>query len=315
MKKPANNNPLKLIRFINHTDINKSKWDECIENAFNKNFFSYSAILDILSPNWNALIADDYSAVFPLTGRKKYGINYLYQPFFISFFDLYCNDEKTYKRFTKDILINIPTLYKYIDISIAPALKNNNDSFIFNELRYQALEILQPTENIKKKFSDNTIRNIKKAEKAKLQISTAESVETHVKNFKKEFNKKLKVFSEKDYLNMKKLLQYLQKQQRAIIVSAESNKVPCAWASFIFCNNNIVYFKSSANESGKKNGAIHFIINHIIETYGDKYNMLDFYGSNVETVMRFNKGFGANDYIYYKAKKNKLPALLRLIKK
>ncbi len=71
-----------MIKYLKHHEVAKDKWDECIDKAFNGIIYAYSWYLDLVSPEWEALIEDDYSIVFPLTQRNKNNINYLFQPVF-----------------------------------------------------------------------------------------------------------------------------------------------------------------------------------------------------------------------------------------
>ena len=61
----------------------------------------------------------------------------------------------------------------------------------------------------------------------------------------------------------------------------------------------------------KQNSLFHQFINHNLS----KNWVLDFGGSNIETVARFYKSFGAKDYIYLQVKQNNLPKLVSWIKK
>ena len=61
------------IRYIQHEEIDKAKWDSCIANAGNSLIYGYTWWLDNISPGWHALVLNDYDAVMPLTWRKKYG--------------------------------------------------------------------------------------------------------------------------------------------------------------------------------------------------------------------------------------------------
>jgi hypothetical protein len=74
------------IRFIPRTELDTSRWNICIENATNGLVYAYSYYLDIMAPNWDALVLENkdtkgYEAVMPLTWNKKFGISYLHQPF------------------------------------------------------------------------------------------------------------------------------------------------------------------------------------------------------------------------------------------
>ena len=69
------------IQYLRHGQIDKTKWDACIESSSNGLVYGYSFYLDQMAGNWEALVMDDYKIGMPLTARKKYGIQYLAQPF------------------------------------------------------------------------------------------------------------------------------------------------------------------------------------------------------------------------------------------
>ena len=70
------------IRYVKRKDIDAQKWDECISNSPNGIIYAYVFYLDCMADQWDALVYNDYEAIMPLTWRKKYGVAYLYQPFF-----------------------------------------------------------------------------------------------------------------------------------------------------------------------------------------------------------------------------------------
>ncbi|MGZ4117920.1 MAG: hypothetical protein ACXVPY_10580, partial [Bacteroidia bacterium] len=82
-----------MIKFIEHKNIDKQKWDACIQSSSSECIFVYSWYLDIVSDNWAALVLNDYEAVFPIASKSKYKINYIYQPFFTRYFGLYSKNK------------------------------------------------------------------------------------------------------------------------------------------------------------------------------------------------------------------------------
>src|SRR6478609_8282347 len=70
------------IRYLLHHEIDKPKWDRCVKEADNGLIYGYSFYLDHMAYQWDGLVLNDYEAIMPLTWNKKYGICYLYQPFF-----------------------------------------------------------------------------------------------------------------------------------------------------------------------------------------------------------------------------------------
>ena len=73
------------IQYLSHDEIDKPKWDRCIDEAPNGLIYSYSFYLDHMAKHWDGLVLskgphsdNDYEAVMPLTWNKKYGLHYLY---------------------------------------------------------------------------------------------------------------------------------------------------------------------------------------------------------------------------------------------
>ena len=68
------------IKHLKYYEIDKSKWDNTVScSDFSLPYF-FSWYLDVVSPGWEALIAEDYSYIMPLTVKIKCGIKYVIQP-------------------------------------------------------------------------------------------------------------------------------------------------------------------------------------------------------------------------------------------
>ena len=69
-----------MIKFVPYDLIDRDKYDNCIAQAKNSRIYAFSWYLDCVTEKWDALISDSYKAVMPLPRRKKYGLNYIYNP-------------------------------------------------------------------------------------------------------------------------------------------------------------------------------------------------------------------------------------------
>src|SRR5437016_14568872 len=101
-----------MIRYFQHHQIDKKKWDDSIRRSVNGMVYAYSWYLDVVSPNWNALIEGNYEAVFPLTWRKKYGFYYLYQPLFTQQLGVFFSVKKINGATVQEFLDSIPAQYR-----------------------------------------------------------------------------------------------------------------------------------------------------------------------------------------------------------
>ena len=168
-----------MIKFIDHKNIDKKKWDACINESSNACIFVYSWYLDVVCENWSALILNDYEAVFPLATKSKYKINYIYQPFFTRYFGLFSKTSLSTKL-SESFLSAIPEKYKHIEFCVHEANESGSSSFIETERKYQSLNLNSAYKTLFESYSDNAKRSLKKAIKAefilKNNISSEEVV-------------------------------------------------------------------------------------------------------------------------------------------
>ncbi len=304
-----------MIRFVEYKNIDKKKWDSFIDKSPNACIFVYSWYLDAVCRNWSALILNDYEAVFPLATKSKYGINYLYQPFFTRYFGAFAqNDLNT--SLPQEFLKSIPEKYKYIDFCIYNTHKYDLTGFVKTERNYQLLNLESSYEIIYKGYSDNAKRNIKKADKAGFRIETNIYPELIVNLFRKTKGDELTTIKAENYKTLLHLMNTIVEQNKAESFAVYNTENHLCAAAFLMKNKNrFVYLKGGVTSSGKSNGAMHFLFDFFIRKYAGTPNMLDFGGSSVESVARFYKNFGAKDCVYLQLKKNKLSRIVRWVSK
>ena len=114
------------IRYCAHSDIDKIKWNRCIEEADNGLIYASSTYLDIMAGKWDAMVLNDYEAVMPLTWNRKYSLYYLYQPYFIPSLGVF--GKKRSSLAVLDFLAAIPGKFCYWDIDL-----NETNYFLRND--------------------------------------------------------------------------------------------------------------------------------------------------------------------------------------
>jgi hypothetical protein len=303
-----------MIHFVNHKNIDKNQWDNCLQKSINNTIIVSSAYLDCVCDNWNALILNNYEAVFPLVERSKYNIKYLYQPFFSRYLGLYSNksiNEKTLNEFVKAI----PEYYKYLDFCMHESNTFLIENVKINERKFQVLDLGNSYEHLYKGYSENVKRNLKKASKVHFTIHKNITPAAIVALFKKNKGGELAVFSNADYQRLLKLMNHFFANKKAISIGIYKENELCAAGFFIIDNEKLLYLKGAVNEFGKANGAMQLLMDEVIKSNGDLKKQLDFGGSSVDSVARFYKSFGAKDCIYLQIKQNNLPKFISWIKK
>lgn len=296
-----------MIRHLTYEEIDKQRWDECISNSVNGIIYAYSWYLDIVCPSWEALVENDYERGFPLTGRKKSGINYLYQPCFsqqLGVFSKNILSEEIIENFIKAI----PAKYKFVEINLNTFNKLNPAKYKLSPNLTHELDLIASYQTIFHHYSENTKRNIKLANNSALTFSTLANAEEIINLFRQNKGKEIQTLKEKDYISLKKLVSICLYKNIAHVkgVKTKDGKL-CAGAIFIESNRKVIFLFSATNSEAKANGAMSFLIDNFIKENSQRNLTLDFEGSNNLNLARFYKSFGAKECIYFHYKKNVLP--------
>jgi hypothetical protein len=300
------------ISYLPQANIDKQKWDHCIDNAGNGLIYAYSFYLDAMSKNWDALILDDYEIVMPLTWNKKYTIHYLYQPFFCAQLGIFGNNISS--KIVKVFFENIPSKFKYWDFYL------NKDN-LFSLLSFPMYErsnyvlLLQNTyENLAANFARSHVRNIKRALKQGNMVKKNIPI-TDVISLAQVQTKKFSPITEKDYNNFSKLFEILKKKKMAVTYGVySSNNQLTASCAYVFSHNRAYYILVGNHPDGRTSGASHLMIDHFIKEHAGENLILDFEGSNISSLAFFYKSFGSSLEKYPGIKMNKLPAIAKLFR-
>jgi GNAT acetyltransferase-like protein len=300
------------IAYLPYKQIDKTKWDACIDKAPNGLVYAYSLYLDTMADNWDALVLNDYEAVMPLTWKKKYGIQYLYQPFLTACLGVFGNNISA--ELINSFLKTIPVKFRYWDIYL-----NHGNYFSLADFKlYQRsnyiLSLNDSYEVLSAKFRNNIKRNIKKAAEldciTKTNIDVDDIITLSEQQFKN-FSSATKV----DFENFKTLYNQLSKEEKAITYGVYTSDAQLvASGVFFFSHNRAYYILVGNHPNSKAVGASHALINAFIKDHSGKNLILDFEGSDVGNLAFFYSSFGAVRENYAAIKLNKLPRLLRFLK-
>ena len=224
------------IQYLLHKEIDKTKWDACIEQASNGLIYAYSFYLDAMSKHWDALVLNDYKAVMPLTWNKKYGFYYLYQPAFTASLGVFGTNLN--KELIDDFVRSIPSKFKLIEISLN-AGNIIDDSKTSSLLRSNyILHLNRPYEELYKAYRDNHKRNINKAFQLGCSVSKEIPVDEIIQ-LNKEQLQHIDGTKPGDYPNFKILYEFLRNrgQAKTYAIVDPKNKV-LASAAFLICQHS-----------------------------------------------------------------------------
>lgn len=288
------------IEYLKHNEINIPRWNYCVENSLNTMVYSMSWYLDIVCENWDAIVVDNYKAVIPLPWKRKFGIKYIYHPFFSQQLGLFFTDA-SHNNITEFIKYIPNTFVKY---ELSCNYMNNVKQLSTPRINY-ILNLDNSYQDLQKYFSGNTKRNIKKGEKNSLEIKDNISAEDFL-ILKKQNN--ISGIDNNNFEVLHKLFSTLVKGNYAKIIGAYNiDKVLVGAAIFVEFNDRIVYLFSASSNIGKKQRVMFAIVNSVIKNYAGQNKVIDFEGSMIDGVARFFKGFGAKVEAYHRINKSRIP--------
>jgi len=304
-----------MIRFVKHNEIDTDKWDACIKKSVNTLPYAFSWYLDIIVVRWNALILNDYEAVFPLPTRQKFSLKYSFTPFWVQQLGLFSKTFKGLER-VNDFVAAIPKQYRFVELNMnhyaplqgKPAFqikKNNNFLLVLNKPYQEQIQ----------DYSKNLKRNLKKASLKGLQLFKNDSPKGLIQLFRADKGKSIAHFSESDYQNLERIMHVaVHKHCGQVWMAYDEGNRPLAGMFLLFGPKRVILLFSGNSKEGKENSAMPFLIDEFIKESANSSLVFDFEGSNDENLARFYKSFGSVNYIYQNLKINRLPLLLRFFK-
>lgn len=299
------------IRFVKNKDINYQKWDQCIASSTVPLIYVQSWYLDLISPNWDAFISDDYAFVMPLIIKRKFGISFLLQPIFAQQHGIFPETDIVTQN---NFLSALYEKFKYITINLnASHCEPFPVGFKVQQRNNFILKLSPSNADLKANYSKHTRRQIRKAEENKVYVIK----ELHTSKYLE-----LKIAANKNKLpqstmqTLKCLIDYGQHQGSGMIYAAyNQHNMLCGAAYFFFDEKRVTYLNAVSTDEGKNINAMYKIVDQFILENSDTALTLDFEGSIIPGIARFYKGFGAETELYYCLKSNRLPIPLRWFKK
>jgi hypothetical protein len=301
------------IKYLKHNQLDKQKWNSAIENSKNALVYALSWFLDIMSPEWEALIYGDYDIVMPLTLRKKLKIKYLYQPVFIQQLGIFSSKDIS-KETVQGFIAETEKHFKYIDIQLNCA-NPNIESELFILRNTQLIDISKSYEDLFKNYSKNHKKNLRKINESGLVINSTGQSSDFIDLISEMFVKKgVDEITQIDNSNLKLIIDNcLEKNLGEFYFGYIDDKL-CASAFFLKWGKRVILY-TALNEIGRKAGAMFGIIDKYLQENASQDLVFDFAGSNIPGVKYRNLGFGAENEIYFRVKINNLPVPLKWLKK
>ena len=291
-----------MIKRILYQNIDFSKYEICVENSVQKNFYARKEILDHLCDTWELLILGDYEYVMPIPIRRKYGVKVVIMPLFCQQLGVFSSETNPSKEqaFLKFLSANYRVAYYAF---------NHQNSFV-DSLKLRKNYFIEKTEYtlLRKAYFKGRKSTVKVAQYLQFkEIPLAEELNFIQNNFKG-LEKKGDLAKFFNYLNFLEV-----NHQLRIFASYKENSITNA-AIIISQDNSFSLLGLINHEDFKQDNGASFLIDKILKDYIQE-KLFNFMGSSIRGIEVFFKSFGSQLQEYAVVENSKLDLVKNIFKK
>lgn len=315
MEKSLRGNPCHaegMISYLRNEELDRERWDACLSEIAAVRPYALSWYLDIMSPGWDALVDDDYLAVFPLPRRKKYGISYIATPVFLQQLGLFSADGDRVSM-AEEFISFLPEFYRLIDLCIGQ--EAHVPGYTVSPRHNYEIRLDDPYEKIWVSYMSDCRRNINIARRYPQDIVTDVRPEELIRLFRNYTAGRAGLIRNSDYGRLEMLMEHCAATGTGRILGVRSPKGKLLWGMFVIENRGrtTMLFTAGSRKSRELRTS-YLVIDHLIRSFAGTGQILDFAGSSVPSIAIFMRSFGGEKNTYWRLYRNSLPWPVRLLK-
>ncbi len=286
------------IQHIKHKAIDFRKWDKAIEASICPLIYAYSWYLDnVADEQWDALVYGDYEAVFPMPWKKKYGLKYIYQPFFCQQLGLFAKPGFTIPQ--SEFLKAIPRSFVLVDMQLNLYGGENPGGVL--KKNYQ-LNLNHPYDVLNKNFNSDVKKNLRKIGEKDIAYVWDIAYEKVIEINREAWGDLNQGLEERHYGQLKANCEAAKEKDQLITIGAKLGDEIIGAALFFKTPKFLFYVNGGPTLEGKKHGIMNGIIDAVIKRFAGTSLILDFEGSEIAGVAYFYSKFGSEikPYVHFR---------------
>jgi hypothetical protein len=293
------------ITHIKRTEINRDKWEQCVQSDPIGLPYASFEMLDILCHGkWNALIANDYEQVMPLPFNQKFILfPQVYQPVFFQQGGIFGAADKDL-LLTAEFLKSIPDKYRKVAFNI----KSDNmvPAFLKAEIRKNYILSLEAQmDELRSAYHRSLRRRIRIARRGPLSIIANDHPSFPINEFFRMIELYFVPLSNSlKKMGTKRVVDTLRKVLdieigKAFVAKDQKDKILSGCICLV-SKSRATLIVTATSKRGRKMDATHLMLDHVIETMmRSGCSCFDFEGSSIKGVAEFYRQFGASEELYY----------------
>lgn len=302
------------IRYLQRSQIDTDKWDDCIRQAPNGWIYLRSFYLDALT-HWDALVSTDaggaYAYVMPLPVKKKLGLSYSPVTPMTGQLGI-VGREPVPVSMTNDFLRQIPRRFLLVDAILnefnSPPSISGVDTLARTNL---VLPLRAEYRDLYNGYSADGKKNLRRTERAGLVPASDIPPATVVDMYRHAYGKRNRTLTAPMYGRIEALCAACIDRGLGFTLGIRDAENNLQAAGFFGMDDKRIYYLLGApGPEGRRYSAVHALIDQVIRKYAASGLSLDFEGSDIPSVAAFYRKFGPGERRYHQVRINRLPVWL-----
>lgn len=273
------------MKFLPHASIDKIRWDECVQNSPNFLIYGLSWYLDVVSPNWSALVLGNYEAVMPLPFRYKYGIRYLSQPLFTQQLGVFGE---------ADVTIFLQEAQKHFGYAAHINLQTEVVFPTQKTLQTHILALNKPYQELSQHYTHDRQQNLKRSWKEDWQRVKSEDIEPLIELFAQNHAQRIGGgVSAEAYPILRNLFLVIEQRGLSQLWYATQNGKIEAGIWVVQSGKRWIYLFNAASPKGRRGNARTWLLDAFFQQQAGQNLIFDFESPTIAPIDSFYESFGA----------------------
>jgi hypothetical protein len=295
------------IAIIPSHNIDREKWDRCINESSNAIIYAGSAYLDHLADNWTGIVVNDYEQVMPVVWRRKFGIRYSYQIPFLQQLGIFCGKKNADEKLFLQALFSV-CRYGYYPFNFGNSIEGTRAFVNF------ILPLDSSYEEMSDRFSAVVTQNIRRAAGHNLDYEKGE-IDEAIYHCKRLYGKRSGVTDEQ-FERFRKLCFFIGKNDKIIVRKVSTAGGSLLAIALLPADKRRMYNAiNSTLPEGRTSLANYYLLSRLWMEFEGTGMIFDFEGSDIPGVKEFYRKFGGVNQPYQKLHFNHLPWPMNLVRK